>query len=243
MQCRQQAGLHAGAAIAASPTRRRAKPVPVIVNTTAGADKPQEWLATLQAKCRERGLDAQVLQIDGGERLAGRGRRDAVQAGRAAGDRRRRRRHGERGGFAPGRHRHRAGRACRWALSTISPRTSAFRWNWTRRSRPCARAAKCRSTSARSTASIFLNNSSLGLYPDIVLRPRATAPPPGPRQVARAAAAPLHAARRYPVLSVRIGVNGEQAGAAQRLRLHRQQRVQNGRASRSASARGSPAAC
>ena len=62
------------------PGPASATAVPLIVNTAAGGDKPQEWLATLEARCRERGLDAQVLRIDGGDQLlAAAG--DAVQRG------------------------------------------------------------------------------------------------------------------------------------------------------------------
>ena len=57
---------------------------------------------------------------------------------------------------------------------------------------------------------VFINNSSLGLYPDIVLDRERQRRRLGRGKWTALLAAAVHAARRYPVLSVRIGVNGEQ---------------------------------
>jgi YegS/Rv2252/BmrU family lipid kinase len=56
---------------------------------------------------------------------------------------------------------------------------------------------------------IFLNNSSLGLYPDIVLDRERQERRLGRGKWAALAAASLHAVRRYPVLSLQLEVEGK----------------------------------
>jgi len=57
---------------------------------------------------------------------------------------------------------------------------------------------------------LFINNSSLGLYPDIVLDRDRQRQRLGRGKWAALAAASLHAARRYPVLSLHLEVDGRQ---------------------------------
>ena len=56
---------------------------------------------------------------------------------------------------------------------------------------------------------VFINNSSLGLYPDIVLDRERQRRRLGRGKWRALLAACVHAARRYPVLSLRIDMNGE----------------------------------
>jgi diacylglycerol kinase family enzyme len=56
---------------------------------------------------------------------------------------------------------------------------------------------------------LFINNSSLGLYPDIVLDRERQRQRLGRGKWAALLAASLHAARRYPVLSLHLDVDGQ----------------------------------
>ena len=100
--------------------------------------------------------------------------------------RRRRRRHHQRRGVSAGRHRHRRSACCRSARSTTSPRTSAFRSTCERRRASLAGAHAAQVDVGEVNGRIFLNNSSLGLYPDIVRDREQQQQRLGPRQVAGA---------------------------------------------------------
>jgi diacylglycerol kinase family enzyme len=63
---------------------------------------------------------------------------------------------------------------------------------------------------AQVNGRVFINNSSLGLYPDIVLDRERQRRRLGRGKWQALLAACVHAARRYPVLSLRIGLNGEE---------------------------------
>ncbi|MEO8653205.1 MAG: diacylglycerol kinase family protein [Ramlibacter sp.] len=182
--------------------------MPLIVNTAAGGDKPQEWLATLEARCRERGLDAQVLRIDGGDHLlAAAG--DAVQQG-------------ARLVIAGGGDGTVSAVASRLAdtdtalgvlpLGTLNhfAKDLGIPLELDAAIDVIAGGREVRVDVGEVNGHVFINNSSLGLYPDIVLDRERQRRRLGRGKWTALLAAAVHAARRYPVLSVRIGVNGEQ---------------------------------
>jgi diacylglycerol kinase family enzyme len=182
--------------------------VPVIVNTAAGGDKPQEWLATLQAKCRERGLGAQVLQVDGGQQLLA-AADDAVKQG-------------ARLVIAGGGDGTVSAVASRLVdteaalgvlpLGTLNhfAKDLGIPLELDAAIDAIARGREVRVDVAEVNGHVFINNSSLGLYPDIVLDRERQRRRLGRGKWTALLSAAVHAARRYPVLSVRIGVNGEQ---------------------------------
>jgi diacylglycerol kinase family enzyme len=182
--------------------------VPVIGNTAAGGDKPQEWLATLQAKCRERGLGAQVLQVDGGQQLLA-AADDAVKQG-------------ARLVIAGGGDGTVSAVASRLVdteaalgvlpLGTLNhfAKDLGIPLGLDAAIDAIARGREVRVDVAEVNGHVFINNSSLGLYPDIVLDRERQRRRLGRGKWTALLSAALHAAHRYPVLSVRIGVNGEQ---------------------------------
>jgi diacylglycerol kinase family enzyme len=182
--------------------------VPVIVNTAAGGEKPQEWLATLEAKCRERGLQVQVMQVEGGEHLLA-AVDDAVRQGArlviaGGGD-------GTVGavasrlvdtevalGVLP------LGTLNHFAKDLGMPLELDAAID------AVAHGREVRVDVGEVNGHVFINNSSLGLYPDIVQDRERQRRRLGRGKWTALAAAAVHALRRYPVLSVRIRVNGEQ---------------------------------
>ena len=185
-----------------------ARAVPLIVNTAAGGDKPQEWLATLQAKCRERGLDAQVLQVDDGQQLLA-AADDAVKQG-------------ARLVIAGGGDGTVSAVASRLVdteaalgvlpLGTLNhfAKDLGIPLELDAAIDAIARGREVRVDVAEVNGHVFINNSSLGLYPDIVLDRERQRRRLGRGKWTALLSAAMHAARRYPVLSVRIGVNGVQ---------------------------------
>lgn len=182
--------------------------VPVIVNTAAGGDKPQEWAATLEAKCRERGLQAQVMQVEGGEHLLA-AVDDAV-------------RQGARLVIAGGGDGTVSAAASRLVdtevalgvlpLGTLNhfAKDLGMPLELDAAIDVVAHGREVRVDVGEVNGHVFINNSSLGLYPDIVLDRERQRRRLGRGKWTALAAAAAHALRRYPVLSVRIGVNGEQ---------------------------------
>jgi diacylglycerol kinase family enzyme len=63
-------------------TARQRGPVPLLINATAGQGCPADWPAGIEAKFRERGIEARVtLAQNGGQLLAA--AKQAVQGGAA----------------------------------------------------------------------------------------------------------------------------------------------------------------
>ena len=118
--------------------------------------------------------------------------------------RRRRRRHGQRGRRRARRQPTSRSACCRSARSTTSPRTSASRSSSRRRSAPSCDGRPARVDVGEVNGRVFINNSSLGLYPRHRARPRAPAAAARPRQVAgvrlgdAGGAAPLSVPARPP---------------------------------------------
>jgi diacylglycerol kinase family enzyme len=190
------------------PRPPAARAVPVIVNTAAGSDRPQEWLATLEERCRGRGLDAQVMRVEGGEQLL-RAARDAVQQG-------------ARLVIAAGGDGTVSAVAARLAdtgitlgvlpLGTLNhfAKDLGIPLELDAAIDAIVHGREVRIDVGEVNGQVFINNSSLGLYPDIVRDREQQRRRLGRGKWAALLAACLHAARRYPVLSVRIGVNGTQ---------------------------------
>lgn len=182
--------------------------VPVIVNTAAGGDKPQEWLATLEAKCRERGLQVRVMQVEGGEHLLA-AVDDAV-------------RQGARLVIAGGGDGTVSAVASRLVdtevalgvlpLGTLNhfAKDLGMPLELDAAIDVVAHGREVRVDVGEVNGHVFINNSSLGLYPDIVLDRERQRRRLGRGKWTALAAAAVHALRRYPVLSVRIRVDGEQ---------------------------------
>ncbi len=186
----------------------RAGAVQVIVNTSAGGDRPQEWLATLQQKCRERGLDAQVVRVEGSDQILTAARQVVQQGARlvVAG--------GGDGTVS-------AVVSCLadtgitlgvLPLGTLNhfARDLGIPLELEAAIDTIVKGREIRVDVGEVNGHIFINNSSLGLYPDIVRDREQQRRRLGRGKWAALLAASIHAARRYPVLSVRIAVNGAQ---------------------------------
>ncbi|HSH92432.1 MAG TPA: diacylglycerol kinase family protein [Ramlibacter sp.] len=190
------------------PSRVRASgPARIIVNATAGQGCPPEWPQEVETKFRSRGLEAQVLLVESGEEIqsaatlavqekaalvvaaGGDGTISAV-ASRLAGT-------GVPMGVLP--------------LGTLNHFAKDLRI-------PLALDAAIDVIAAGYQSSVdlgevngrlFINNSSLGLYPDIVRDRERQRRRLGRGKWRALLAASVHAARRYPVLSLRIGLDGK----------------------------------
>ncbi len=174
----------------------------------AGGDKPQEWLATLEAKCRERGLHANVLRIAGGEQLMDAARHAVQQGARLV--------------IAGGGDGTVSAVAARLTgteaalgvlpLGTLNhfAKDLGIPLELDAAIDAIARGRAVQVDVGEVNGHVFINNSSLGLYPDIVLDRERQRRRLGRGKWTALVAAAVHAARRYPVLSVRIGVKGEQ---------------------------------
>ena len=228
--CHFRRAMSAAVAAVASPmlARPRVRAV-VIVNAGAGSGCPPEWLVAAARKFAAAGLRADLqLAHDGAEIQAA--ARAAVAAGAARRGRRRRRRHGQR-------RRRRAGRTpasrsacCRWARSTTSPRTCGMPLELDDAAVAAIADGRCRAVDVGEVnGRLFINNSSLGLYPDIV-RDRERSSGGSAAASGGAARAPLARARRYPVPRRRRSTSTARTlRAAHAVRLRRQQRVHDGR--------------
>ena len=163
----------------------------------------------------------------GAERRRGDRRGEGRPARRAG--RRRRRRHGQRGRRGAGRQRHRRSASCRWARSTTSPRTSASRSSSRRRPRRSSPGGTCAIDVGEVNGRVFINNSSLGLYPEIVRdreqQQRRSAAASGRRWSGR----PWRRCAAMPSSTSALRIDGTEHSRAHAVRLHRQQRVPDGR--------------
>jgi diacylglycerol kinase family enzyme len=183
------------------------KPVTVIVNGGAGTGHDEAACDKLRAQLREAGLDADLVLADGGERMIAAARRALEQGARlvAAG--------GGDGtinavasvmvdsgvpfGVLP------LGTLNHFAKDLGIPLALGDAVRNLATGRP--RQVDVGEVNGR----IFLNNSSLGLYPDIVHDREQQQRRLGRGKWPAAAWAALAALRRYPFLSMRLDVNGE----------------------------------
>ena len=181
--------------------------VPVLINATAGQGCPDDWPAALEHKFRERGLDAQVLLATSGEQLLG-AAKEAVRRGASM--------------IAAG-----------GGDGTVSAVASCLAQTGVRLGvlpmgtlnhfakdlgipleldaaiEVIAHGRELAVDLGEVNGRLFINNSSLGLYPDIVLDRERQRQRLGRGKWAALFAASLHAARRYPVLSLHLEVDGK----------------------------------
>ena len=181
-----------------------------------------------RACSRRQGCSATIELAHGGDEIAA-----AVEEGdrgAAAHDRRRRRRrHGQLGRRRARRQRHRARRASARHAQPLRerPRRSA---RARRRRAPCSpKAAPARVDVGEVNGRVFVNNSSLGLYPDIVRDRERQQKRLGRGKWPALAWATIAALRRYPFLGVQPRGRRQGRDAAHAVRLHRQQRIHDGR--------------
>ena len=180
--------------------------VTVIANGTAGQGCPPDWAASVEARCRAQGLQALVVVVDGGEAILRatidamrRGARLIVAAGgdgtvsavasRVAGT-------GVALGVLP------LGTLNHFAKDLGIPLEL---------DEALAVLGDGRIVDVdigEVNGHTFINNSSLGLYPDIVRDRERQRRRLGRGKWAALLAASLHAARRYPVLNLRLEADG-----------------------------------
>lgn len=181
--------------------------VPVLINATAGQRGPDEGPADLEQKFRDRGLQAQIILAHSGEQLEA-AAKQAVQGGAGvvvagggdgtvsavaacvAGT-------GVRLGVLP------MGTLNHFAKDLGIPLELDGAIDVIAGGRELA------ADMGEVNGRLFINNSSLGLYPDIVLDRERQRQRLGRGKWAALLAASVHAARRYPVLSLQIEVDGK----------------------------------
>jgi diacylglycerol kinase family enzyme len=181
-------------------------PVHVIVNANAGRGCPPEWVRTLEDKFLAQGLQATVVQTrQGGEILdaaaeAATGKHPVIAAGgdgtvsavasRLAGT-------GVPMGVLP--------------MGTLNHFAKDLRipLDLDGAIEVIARGHVAAVDAAEVNGRVFINNSSLGLYPDIVLDRERQRRRLGRGKWRALLAAAIHAAHRYPVLSLKIDLDGK----------------------------------
>ena len=181
--------------------------VPVLINATAGQGCPDDWPADIEKKFGERGVETKVTLARGGDELLA-AAKQAVQAGASmivagggdgtvsavascvAGT-------GAQLGVLP------MGTLNHFAKDLGIPLELDGAIDVIAHGR--ALAVDMGEVNGR----LFINNSSLGLYPDIVLDRERQRQRLGRGKWAALLAASVHAARRYPVLTLHLEVDGK----------------------------------
>jgi len=188
-------------------TQRLHGATPVLINATAGRGCPGGFPASLEAGFRDRGIEARVMLLESGEQLieaANQAVRDGasmIVAGGGDGtvsavasclaDT------GVRLGVLP------MGTLNHFAKDLGLPLALDAALDVIARGRELA------VDMGEVNGRLFINNSSLGLYPDIVLDRERQRQRLGRGKWTALLAASLHAARRYPVLSLHLEVDGK----------------------------------
>lgn len=181
--------------------------VPVLINATAGQGCPDDWPADIEKKFRERGLEAQVTLAHSGEQLlaaakqavrdgasmvvAGGGDGTVSAVASCVADT------GVRLGVLP------MGTLNHFAKDLGIPLELDGAIEVIAHGRELA------VDMGEVNGRLFINNSSLGLYPDIVLDRERQRQRLGRGKWAALLAASVHAVRRYPVLSLHLDVDGK----------------------------------
>jgi diacylglycerol kinase family enzyme len=188
-------------------TQRLHGATPVLINATAGRGCPGEWPSALETGFRDRGIEAQVMLLETGEQIldaASQAVRDGASmvvagggdgtvsavASRLAGT-------GVRLGVLP------MGTLNHFAKDLGLPLALDAALDVIAHGRELA------VDMGEVNGRLFINNSSLGLYPDIVLDRERQRQRLGRGKWTALLAASLHAARRYPVLSLDLEVDGK----------------------------------
>jgi len=183
------------------------KPVVVIVNGGAGHGHDEAAAADLRAKLKDAGLDAELVLADGGEQMIATARRALEEGARlvAAGG-------GD--GTINAVASVMAGSGVPFGvlpLGTLNhfAKDLGIPLDLDAAVRNLATGRPAQVDVGEVNGRIFLNNSSLGLYPDIVRDREKQQRRLGRGKWPAAAWAALAALRRYPFLSMRLLVNGE----------------------------------
>jgi diacylglycerol kinase family enzyme len=181
--------------------------VSVIVNAEAGQGCPEGWARELQRKFAERGMEVRVEQVSGGKQLlaaaakALKGGASTVVAG--GGD-----------GTVSAIASQLAGTAVALGvlpLGTLNhfAKDAGIPLEMDAAIDAIAGGREIAVDVGEVNGRLFINNSSLGLYPDIVLDRERQRRRLGRGKWRALLAASVHALRRYPVLALQIAANGE----------------------------------
>jgi YegS/Rv2252/BmrU family lipid kinase len=181
--------------------------VPVLINATAGQGCPQDWPADIENKFRDRGIEARVTLAQSGEQLLA-AAKQAVQDGASmivagGGD-------GTVSGVA----------SCLadtgvqlgvLPMGTLNhfAKDLGIPLELDGAIDVIAHGRELAVDMGEVNERLFINNSSLGLYPDIVLDRERQRQRLGRGKWAALLAASVHAAQRYPVLSLQLDVDGK----------------------------------
>jgi YegS/Rv2252/BmrU family lipid kinase len=181
--------------------------VPVLINAIAGQGCPDDWPAALEQKFRERGIDARVLLARSGEQLIAAAKK-AVHEGASmivagGGD-----------GTVSAVASCLADTPARLGVLPMGTlnhfaKDLGIPLELDAAIEVIAQGRELAVDMGEVNGRLFVNNSSLGLYPDIVLDRERQRQRLGRGKWAALLAASLHAARRYPVLSLHLEVDGK----------------------------------
>ena len=189
-----------------TPASDEKAPVRVIVNANAGRGCPPEWVGELERKFADAGVPARVTLAEDGERIL----QEATQAVAE----------GARTVVAGGGDGTVSAVASRLAgtdvalgvlpLGTLNhfARDLGIPLELDEAVRTIAQGEPVAVDMGEVNGRLFINNSSLGLYPDIVADRERQRRRLGRGKWRALIAACVHAARRYPVLSLQIDLNG-----------------------------------
>jgi diacylglycerol kinase family enzyme len=180
--------------------------IPVLINATAGQGCPDDWPAGIERKFRERGIDARVTLAQSGEQLLA-AAKQAVHSGASmvvagGGD-------GTVSAVA-------SCLADTGATLGVLPMGTLNHFakdlgiplELDGAIDVIAGGRELAVDMGEVNGRLFINNSSLGLYPDIVLDRERQRQRLGRSKWAALLAASVHAAQRYPVLSLQLEVDG-----------------------------------
>ena len=182
-------------------------PVAVLINATAGQGCPADWPADIERKFGERGIEARVTLAESAEQLLA-AAKQAVQGGAAmvvagGGD-----------GTVSAVASCLAGSGATLGvlpMGTLNHFAKDLRIPLERDAAidVIAGGHELAVDMGEVNGRLFINNSSLGIYPDIVLDRERQRQRLGRGKWAALLAASVHAARRYPVLSLQLEVDGQ----------------------------------
>ncbi|MDB5871733.1 MAG: sphingosine kinase [Ramlibacter sp.] len=184
-----------------------AAPVSVIINSTSGQGCPPEWVQELEQKFLSQGVAAQVVLIQSGEQILDAVDRSLQQGARTV--------------VAGGGDGTVSAVASRLAGSDVAlgvlplgtlnhfAKDLHIPLDLDEAVQTIAHGREIAVDAGEVNGRLFINNSSLGLYPDIVLDRERQQRRLGRGKWRALLAACLHVARRYPVLPLRIDLNGK----------------------------------
>jgi YegS/Rv2252/BmrU family lipid kinase len=188
-------------------TQRLHGATPVLINPTAGRGCPGDWLSALETGFRDRGIEARVMLLDTGEQIldaASQAVRDGASMIVAGGG----------DGTVSAVASCLAGTTVRLGVLPMGTlnhfaKDLGLPLALDAALDVIAHGRELAVDMGEVNGRLFINNSSLGLYPDIVLDRERQRQRLGRGKWTALLAASLHAARRYPVLSLDLEVDGK----------------------------------